>query len=181
MRRQSSDNRILRSRRSEKTRAGQDRNGILRVLEQPFEGNEQKGLVFRDREARRAAKLIAGQGILRIDAVNVRLGRIENRTRRQRLRTGKRVSGIQRIIAKITVKGAVQLVRPGLGDDVNRCAARSPELRRVIAAVDLKLQNRVLTQRETHSTRVIIGFPTVNGDAIAAAIAAIERKAALRR
>src|SRR5580704_8121417 len=100
---QSAENRILRSRRTEETCAGQDWYRILGVLEQPFEGNKQKRFVFLDREARRAAKLIAGQGILGIGAVNVRLGRIENRTRRQGLGTGKRVSGVQSVVAEKTI------------------------------------------------------------------------------
>ena len=74
----------------------------------------------------------------------------------------------------------MQLVRSGFGDDVNRRSARSAELRRVVAAVDLKLLNSILAQREPHSASVIIGFSAVNGDAIASAIAAIEGKAALR-
>src|SRR4029077_17543837 len=125
-----------------------------------------------------ASKLIALQGILNGSAHAIRLRRIENLTACQRLRARKRVRGIHRIIAEIAVKGAVQLVRPGLGNDVDRRPACSAQLRRVIAAVDLKLLNGVLAQSETHSAGVIIGFSTVNGDAIASAIAAIERKAA---
>ncbi len=73
----------------------------------------------------------------------------------------------------------MQLVRAGFGDDVDHSAARSAQFSRIVAAVDLKLLYSILAQRETHSTRVIIRFPTVHRDAIASAIAAVERKAAL--
>src|SRR6202023_1772398 len=59
-----SENCVLRGRRAENIRVGQERNGILRILGQPFEGQEDKRLVLVDRKTHVAAELIARQRIL---------------------------------------------------------------------------------------------------------------------
>src|SRR5260370_11182505 len=112
-------------------------------------------------------------------ALTIYFGWIEDLTGLQCLSTGERVSGVHGIIAEISVEAAVQLIGAGFRDDVDRCATRAPKVRCIIAAVDLKLLNRILAQRETHSARVIIGFSAVDGDAVASAVAAVKGQAAL--
>jgi len=46
--------------------------------------------------------------------------------------------------AEKSIQAAVQVVRPGFRHDVDRCAAGSAQLRRIVAAIDLKLLHRIL-------------------------------------
>src|SRR5229473_5464283 len=180
LRSQCGENGSLRGGRTKNVCIRQQGNRILGVLPQASEGEERKGFVFLDREAGRAPKLVAAQGILGRLALTVRLSWIEDLTGLQRLSASKRVSGVHGIIAEISVEAAVQLIRAGFRDDVDRRATRSTEISRIIAPVNLKLLNRILAQRETHTARVIIRFSAVDGDAIASAVAAVKGQAALR-
>ena len=45
------------------------------------------------------------------------------------------IARVHRIIAKQPVESAMHLVGAGFGDNVNRCAARAAQFRRVIAPI----------------------------------------------
>src|SRR5260370_8261192 len=91
-------------------------------------------------------------------ALTIYFGWIEDLTGLQCLSTGERVSGVHGIIAEISVEAAVQFIGAGFRDDVDRCATRSTEISRIIAAVDLKLLHRILAHRETHTPAIVITF-----------------------
>src|SRR5215472_12918618 len=118
---------------------------------------------------------------MRAGYIGGRSKRIERLSRRQSLSYGKGIGGIKRIIAEIAEEGAVRIIAAGFGDDVDRCTAGAAEVGSVITAVDLKFLHSVLAHVEAHAAGIIVDFAAVNGNAVAAAIAAIEGKTALGR
>ena len=72
-------------------------------------------------------------------------------------------------------------VAAGLGDYIDGCAGRRSEVRAVVAAIDLEFLHIVLADGQAHATTIARGFAPVHGYAISPAIAAVERKSALRR
>src|SRR5205085_2645291 len=63
----------------------------------------------------------------------------------------------------------------------DRRTARAAQVRAVVAAINLKLLDVILADGETNATRITIRLTSVNRDAVAAAVTAIKREAALRR
>src|SRR5208283_3906203 len=175
---QSRDNRLLRGVRRKNIAIREQWHGVLRVGSQTLIGQVQEGLVLLDREPHTATELLAVQGILHWLARRRKRKRLAGL---QRLTDGENISGVQGIVSKKTEKTAMQLVRAGFRDDVDRCTARSTELRHVVTAVDLELLDRILAYRQAHTTRVIVGFASIHGHAVASAVAAVKRKPALWR
>ena len=119
----------------------------------------------------------------RIDWLSLRIGdgRIEHIARLQRLAEREWIPCIHSIVAKKPVESSVGLICARLGDDIKRPAARSAQLRRIVAAVDLKFLNGILTDRQPDAAGVVVRFAAVHSDAVASSIAAVERESAVRR
>ena len=75
----------------------------------------------------------------------------------------------------------MQVVGARLCHDIDRRAARSAQVRGIIAAVYLELLHRILAHRETHASGIRSGFAAIYRHIVSSAIAAVERQAALRR
>ena len=131
----------------ENIRVRQQRNRILRVLPQAFERGEQEGPVFANGEAYGPAELLATQRILDWLPLSVGIRWIEHIAWLQRLTGGKGIADIHSIIAEEAIETSSHLVCAGLGDDVDGRAACSTQLRRIIAAIDLKLLHGILADR----------------------------------
>lgn len=97
-------------------------------------------------------------------------------------RAGLKANGsrIERTVAEKSEQAAMKGVGSGFGDNVDRRAAGSAQLRRVVVAVDLKLVDRILADRKAHAAGIVIGLAAVYGYAAAPAVAAVDGKSALR-
>lgn len=133
-------------------------------------------MVLLNGETDTASELLAVQGILHWLACRRKRKRLAGQ---QSLTDGENISGVQGIVSEKPEKTAMQLVRAGFRDDVDGCTARSTELRHVVTTVDLEFLDGVLAYRQAHPTRIIVGFASIHGDAVATAIAAVKRQAAL--
>ena len=107
-------------------------------------------------------------------------GGIENFAGRKRLSECERIARIQGAVAEIAVHAAVDLVAAGFCDDVHGRARGAAQIRAVVASVHLKFLDRVLAHGEAHAAGIVARFAAVNRDAVAAAVAAVKGKAALR-
>ena len=85
--------------------------GKATILTLPLVGHVKEGRIFHDRAAERTAKLVIVKRILRHRAA------VE------------KISGVQRVVAKIFERAAVDLVCAGLGDDVDDGARITAKLR----------------------------------------------------
>ena len=101
----------------------------MRVLHQSFKGNEPKGLVFRDGEAQRSAKLLAVKVVFGRRASPVGIGGIKNLAAGQRWSKGERIAGVKHIAAEKTEQASMHNIAASLGDDIDGCAARAAQLR----------------------------------------------------
>ena len=167
--------------RPEDAGIGEQRHRILRVLQHTFAGDEAKSLVFDDGKPKGSAVLVAAETILGRLAGDIGLRGIEGLPGRQRRSEGKRIAGVQSVVAEEAKSGSMQRIGAALGDDIHRGAVGAAQFRAIVAAVDLELLHCVLAHGEAHAAGFIIGFAAIYGNAVAAAVAAVERKSTLRR
>ena len=80
-----------------------------------------------------------------------------------------------------TEQRASQAVGAGLRDDVDDAAPRAAVLGGVVGPVDLELLHRFLADGGPHAAAGVVCFAAVHGDAVAAAVAAVKRNAAVGR
>ena len=159
----------------------QQRNRVLRIAQKTFKGTVQERLVLGDGETDCAAKLLAREAVFYVLALNVWRRRIERLPGRERLADGERIGCIQGIVTEIAKEAAMNIIASGFGDDVDGRAAGAAEVRSVIAAVDLEFLHGILAHVQADAASIVIYFAAVHGNAVAAAIASVERKSALRR
>ena len=86
----------------------------------------------------------------------------------------KRIARIETLISKVRESAAVDVIAPGLGNDVDNTAARTAEFGVVIGTIDLEFLNGFLTQRRADAATLIVCLRTVYRDAVTAAVAAVE-------
>src|SRR5208282_887690 len=108
--------------------------------------------------------------------IEIRVGRIGSEGRTE----SKWISGVHGIVAEKTIESAVRSVGARLGDNVDGRAGGCSQVGAVIAAIDLKFLYVVLAYGKANAAAIARGLATVDGDAVAAAIAAVERQPALR-
>ena len=125
--------------------------------------------------------MLAGERVLGVGGVRIRSRGIENLSRRQRLGQGERVGRIQGVIAEVTEERGVDVVGPGFCHDVDGGAAGPAEVRPVIAAINLKFLHGILRHIQPDTARIIVHLAAIDGNAVAAAVAAIKGEAALGR
>ena len=116
-------------------------------------------------------RLALHDGPAKISAVLIlivgRLGRVRpNR---------KEVAGVERIVAEVFVRGAVEIVGAGLGGDADRRTRRAPVLGRIRARDDLEFLNRI-HRRPRHLGRQLLD---VLRDAVV--VHAVEQEVVLQR
>src|ERR1700719_3376212 len=141
------ENRILRPGRKENICVGKKRHCVLGILTQSFKCQEPESLVLLDRKPGVDAELIPLQGIL--DRRSLRRGScgIKHLSGLERLAESKRIARVQGIVAEEPKRTPVNVVRSGLGHNINRCAACRPQISLVVAPVDLELLDGILAQR----------------------------------
>ena len=156
----------------------EQRNCVLRILQQAFKANEEKCFIFPNRQTHRSTKLLASQRILNRRTERIRIGRIEGLAGLQCLGEGKRILSVHGIVAEKTIETAVKVVSAGLGHNIDGSAGGPAEVRAVVAAIDLKFLHCVLAHGQAHAAAVSRGLSTVDRYAVAATVAAVERQAA---
>src|SRR5262249_41609565 len=75
----------------------------------------------------------------------------------------------------------MQIVRPGLADNVDGGATGSAQLRGIAATVDLEFLHCILTQVHLYSARIAVELSAIYGDVISSTITAVEGETGLRR
>ncbi len=68
----------------------------------------------------------------------------------------------------------MHIVGSRLGDDVDRSAGGRAEVGTVVAAIDLEFQDVILVHGEAHAATVARGLTAVDGNAVAASVAAVK-------
>jgi len=74
----------------------------------------------------------------------------------------------------------VDVISARFCDDIDGRAGCAAQIGAIVAAIHLELLHGVLTHRQANAASIVAGLAAVNGDAVAAAVAAVEGKAALR-
>src|SRR5947209_4527913 len=121
----------------ENTGVGQQRNGILGVTHKTFKGAIEKGLIFFNWHADRAAELLAREGIFGMRALHVWRSRIESGSRRKRLANGEWIGSVQRVIAEVAKQCPVNIVAARFGYDIDGCSGSPAQVCTVVRAVNL--------------------------------------------
>src|SRR5262249_35892756 len=92
----------------------------------------------------------------------------------------KRIRRIEHIIPEETESASRNHVPTGSRNNIDDSATGSPQLRGIVAAIDLELLDCFLAQRRPHPTEGVIRLHAITTDAVSSSIASIEKQPAMR-